>query len=672
MTTIRWLVQVFDARLSTRAILAAALLCATRFALYPEQLFALQSSDTLELDPIVVTATRIPTLRTAVASTVTVLDGDALRAEGKERVLDALRRVPGLNVVQSGSFGSATSVLMRGGESDYVKVLIDGVPVNDPGGAFDFAHLTLDNVDRIEVVRGPASVLYGSDAIVGVVEIFTRRGRGRPQAEIGARAGTYESVSVDGGFAAASEGASVALAVSRSSTAGIYAFNNDYDHLELSGLARVAPDDVSDASIMLRYSDGDFHYPTDGSGRLVDENSFQRQQRVVASLQAGRFVTDWLETRAILAFNETDGGIDDAVDGPADTLGFFGFRSDQRIQRRSADVRANVFLPRATVLTAGVSFERQLEVSTNESRSQFGDSEGAVDVKRNTSAYYVQGQSQLLDRLSLNAGIRADDNQAFGRFVTYRSGATYRFASDTRVRASVGKAFKEPTFFENFSETPFALGNPDLTPERSTAWEIGIEQQLLKGRVRVGVAYFDQRFRDLIQYTAAPPDPAGPYFFNVAAANATGLELDGALHLGSLDLGAGYTYLETEVTDAGFATGAGAAFVAGEKLLRRPSHSLNAHANYRFSERADLGLDVNHVGSRDDRDFSGFPASPVVLAAYTRVDVSFGVRLIPRGGRRPAVDLRARVNNLFDTDYQEVFGFPSRTRVVSVGARVAM
>ncbi len=654
-----------------RTTLTAVALCTVHCALQSE-LTAQAHRDTLELDPIVVTATRIATPRTAVAATVTVLDGAELRAQGVQRVLDALRGVPGMNVLESGSFGSATSLFLRGGESDYVKVLIDGVPVNDAGGAFDFAHLTLDNVDRIEVLRGPASVLYGSDATVGVVEIFTRQGEGPPRGEVGARAGTFSSVTVDGGFTGATTKMSAAFGFSRSASEGTYAFNSDYDHVELSGRVHARPNDRTDASLMIRFSDGDVHFPTDGSGNVVDRNARQLQERIVGALNAGRFLTGWLETRAALAFNRTNGGIDDEIDGPADTLGFFGFQSDQRLERRSADLRANVYLPMSTVVTAGANFEKQEEQSTNRSQSQFGDSDGSVDVSRNNTAYYAQVQLQPVVGLGVNAGIRVDDNDAFGTFWTHRAGATYQLPSLTRVRASLGKAFKEPTFFENFSETPFAVGNPDLTPERSSTWELGVEQHLLEGHVRFGATYFDQRFEDLIQYSAAPPDPAGPYYFNVAKASASGLEVEGTALVGDLEVGTSYTYLDTEVTDAGFATGAGASFVAGEPLLRRPTHTASLLARYNFRDRARLGVTVHRIGERDDRDFSTFPATPLVLPAYTRVDLSLGVTLFAQEGRRPGLDLRGRVENLFDADYQEVFGFPARKRVVSIGARLVL
>src|SRR6202795_3683608 len=157
-----------------------------------------QAKDTAQLGTVAVSANKVPRPAATLSQAVTVLLGDDLRARGVTRVTDALREVPGASIVQTGSYGGITSLFLRGGESRYTKVLIDGVPVNAPGGSFDFSHLTTDNIDRIEIVRGPASVLYGADAVSGIVQIFTRRGSGDPRASIGLRVGTYHSLDIDG------------------------------------------------------------------------------------------------------------------------------------------------------------------------------------------------------------------------------------------------------------------------------------------------------------------------------------------------------------------------------------------------------------------------------------------------------------------------------------------
>src|SRR4051812_11684607 len=187
-----------------------------------------QSPDTGRLGTVVVSASKVPRPADALTQAVTVLSGDDLRARGVTRVTDALREVPGAMLVQSGSYGALTSLFLRGGESRYTKVLIDGVPVNAPGGSFDFSHLTTDNIDRIEIVRGPASVLYGADAVTGIVQIFTRRGSPDRKLSLGGRGGTYHSLDVDADASGPSPLGAFSLGAARHSTDGVLPFNNQY------------------------------------------------------------------------------------------------------------------------------------------------------------------------------------------------------------------------------------------------------------------------------------------------------------------------------------------------------------------------------------------------------------------------------------------------------------
>src|ERR1043166_2850823 len=186
-----------------------------------------QQPDTARIAPVVITATRGPVTATSAPAAVTLIRGEDLRARGIVSIAAALRDVPGRAFAQSGSFGGTTSLFLRGGESKYVKVLVDGVPVNDPGGAYDFGALTVDNVERIEVVRGPASVLYGADAVTGVIQIFTRRGGGLTRTTVSARGGTYGSADVDGTLRGAVGAGDYSGALARHDTHGIYEFNNE-------------------------------------------------------------------------------------------------------------------------------------------------------------------------------------------------------------------------------------------------------------------------------------------------------------------------------------------------------------------------------------------------------------------------------------------------------------
>jgi vitamin B12 transporter len=515
-------------------------------------------------------------------------------------------------------------------------------------------------------------VLYGSDAVTGVVQLFTATGKGTTSVNAGVRGGTYASLIFDGDVSGGSDKAGYSVGFSRTASDGLYDFNNQYDNLVITGLASYRPDERTDTRLSLRYNDSEYHYPTDGSGQIVDRNAYQSRERATISLEGGRFFSDLIEGRLSLLYDDLSSGIDDQPDGPADTVGFFGYHSDGRVLRRSADLRANLYPTQSLIFTAGFQIEDEDENTTSVSSSSFGEMPDTLVANRLNLGYYGQLQLTPVTGATLLAGVRLDDNDAFGTFTTYRAGVTYSFPFGTSLRGSAGKAFKEPTFLENYASSPFAVGNPDLVPERSNSWEVGAEQQLWSERLVLGAAYFDQSFRDMIQYTFVTENPGDPNFYNIAAADASGIELTlRAVVLPGLTVGGSYTHLNTKVTDSGFDSTPDDAFVEGERLLRRPTNHVAAYGQYRFlRNRALLGLRVDHVGDRDDRNFSGGAATRVTLPSYTRVDANAEFTLVTRRNAILGFTLTGRVENIFDAEYQEVVGFPARGRVVLVGGKV--
>lgn len=656
---------VLAARVAGLALLVAGLPLAAR---------AQDVRDTVELEDLVVTADRTPLPASRVVNPTTVISGDDLRQRGILSVADALREVPGAALVPTGSFGSQTSLFLRGGESDYVKVLVDGVPVNQPGGAFDFANLTTENVERIEVTRGPGSVVYGSDAVSGVVQIFTRKGTGRFQGEASYRAGTFGTWNAEGAVYGGTETMSYSAGLSRFASSGIYAFNNDYRNTTASGALTLRPDARTDLTLSARTGDLTSEFPTDFTGAPVDRNSFTLQDATTLGLDLGRRVGDHLEVRAFLASHTQNDGSEDNPDSPADTLGFFSSASQARMKRQSADVRASFTPDPRARLTLGATAEFQSLREETRSASDFGfgrtsDAQGFAASRRNVGVY---GQA-LLDvdaRLRLNLGARLDDNETFGTHLTGRAGAIYRLAGATRVRASVGTGFKEPSLRENYATSAFEFGNPALDPERSLGWEAGLEQGLLAGELTLAATFFQQRFRDLIQYDAGAP-PGSPNYRNVARASSRGLEVEAALHPApGTTLSASYTWLRTRVDDAGLSSGAGATFVEGKALLRRPAHALRMDARTRVAGRAFLGVAVQYTGTRDDVDFRPFPSIRTTLAAYTLLEADLAVDLRRTRTGTPAVSALLRGENLLDADYRTVVGFPGRGRLVQAGVRL--
>jgi len=623
-----------------------------------------QQPDTARIAPVVVTATRVPIAAPDAPATVSVISGEQLRRAGITSIADALATIPGVTIAQSGSFGSATSLFVRGGESKYVKVLIDGVPVNDPGGAIDLGALTTDNVDRIEVVRGPASVLYGADAVTGVVQIFTRRGAGAPRAIVSARGGSYGSSDEDATVLGGLGSGDFSIALARHDTRGVYAFNNANHNTVASGAVHLLLDAHTDLHVALRYGDDAFHYPTDGGGTVVDSNAFQSRDRTTLSADLGRVFTSWLDAHLALTSEGTSGGTNDKPDTPASS----GTQSLDRTRRRGAELRANVELPVATVLTAGAQVEQEDE--RTETQSTFGGSDftSVFEASRRNQALYAQTLTTLRDSVVLTAGARLDDNEQFGKFGTYRGAGSWRALPGLHVRASVGTAFREPSFFENYS-TGFVTGNPNLSPERSVSWEVGARQALFGDRLTLGLVQFGERFRNMIDYTGST-DACGASYCNVARANAAGRELEAQVGVTShLALSGNLTHLQTRVVQAGFDTTSGGLYHQGEALIRRPTTSWNVAGTY-SARGASLDLNVTHVGERSDRDFRPFPALPVTDPAYTRTDLGAVLPLRVFVADAPGLELTLHVENLFDVKYQSVFNFLTPRRVVEAGARI--
>jgi vitamin B12 transporter len=621
----------------------------------PSPLAAQEPSDTASLPEIVVTATRYPVAVDSVASTVTVLRGDDLRAQGIRFVGDALRQVPGAHVVQGGPLGAATSLFLRGGESDYVKVLVDGVPVNQPGGFYDLGSLTTDNVERIEVLRGPASVLYGSDAIAGVVQIVTRNGGEGLRLSAIAEGGSFGTARGEASAAVGGDALGGSASISRLTSDGTYDFNNRYRTTVLSGRLRARMGDRTTLGLAGRFHDARYHFPTDVTGAPVDRNQFTTEETATVSLEGAHRFTDALEGHLLLARADLETGYENPADPPPGPA--FASSDHTSTDRTSADARLRLRLPAGIEGLAGGSFEAQRQRVTG------GFGEG-----RDNWGLYAQATALPLSRLQLTAGGRLDENERFGTFWTWRAAALAFASPTTRIRASAGSGFKEPSFIENF-DSPFSVGNPDLRPERTFSAEAGVEQDLVRGVARLGVTGFIQRFRDLIQFTFVPPVPGGPNYFNVAAADANGLEAQLEAAAGPVRGSLSWTRLWTEVTDAGFAAGEAATFVEGERLLRRPDDAVAATLETVLAGRVRLGGTLTWSGARDDLRFGQFPEpnQRVELPSYTTLDLSGVVTVVSGRRGRPGVEVRARLENVFNARYEQSVGFPARRRGVFVG-----
>ncbi|MDQ6717423.1 MAG: TonB-dependent receptor, partial [Gemmatimonadota bacterium] len=588
-------------------------ICALALTFAPLLLHA-QSADTSHLQPVVVSATKGDNPG-ALTQAVTVITGADLRARGVTRVTDALREVPGAALVQSGSFGSLTSLFLRGGESRSTKVLIDGVPVNAPGGYFDLSHLTTDNIDRIEVVRGPASVLYGADAVSGIVQIFTRNAGVGVRHDASLRAGTYGTREGDASVAAGDSNLGVTLGGGWHATDGIVPFNNQYSNGTLSSSLRASSATFGEAALSARYTTADYHYPQDFQALPSDSNAHRVQHRFTVGVNGSRRLSPGAEARLILASNDVRDITEDVAvpfggKAPSHSL------SSSHGVRHSAEGRISYDLPLVATVTGGAEYmtERERSGSRAGAVGAATSPTGGFSADRHNVAYYTELLGKASDVLSYNVSGRIDDNSEYGKINTYRLGGSVPFAAGIRLRASLATAFNAPAF-NQIRATAFTVASPNLQPERSRSWEIGVERVWAEDRIRVAGDYFNQRFFQLIQYVdGGPPAYLGSYA-NLTGASANGYEGEAELRpIPAVRLTGSFTVVAPKVTAT--SPGSTATQKPGDALIRRATHSGSIGATYVASPVQNFGIAAVYVGKRPDVDFAQFPSPTLTLPSY--------------------------------------------------------
>ena len=596
------------------------------------------------LPPVFVTSTRteIPLQQvTTSASEITTQD---IQQQQAAMVLETLRSVPGLEVVQSGSRGNATSVFIRGADADHVLVLVDGVEVNSTTlGAFDFAHLTTDNIERIEIIRGSGGTLYGSQAIGGVINIITKRGQGPMEASATLQGGNgwtnRQAFTLNG----SAGNLGYFFSGSHLGTQGFRSVNDDYRNVSSS--ARLDYQTTENARLT-----GIFQFVKTNLG-LFNNNSFASQpdsnareagtQYLAKGEWQQKILPNWDYRISGSMFKEHFTDTDDV-----DSCVFFGSPCDSsrthdifRTRIDTGELQTNYRFGEWSTTTFGTQYQRRS-----------ADTSGGIDNAIRNLGYYLQQQLGLLDqRLIMIPGIRLDDNQSFGTAWTPSFSAAYLFReTGTKIKMSYAKGFKAPTLNQLFFPAAFgcpAFGNPNLKPERSWELDAGVEQNLLNDRVKVGATYFHREVKNLIEAEPIPNDPFGCFRAqNVGIARFDGVEWTLAVQLlEALTLNANYTYLDWDTADG--------------KLPRRSRNFGNVALNYIY-RGWNTNLSVNIVGRRDDFRAAS-PFGDVTQPGYAIFNLASYYTLPWRVPAVKDLQLVGRINNLFNKRYEEVNGFRS-------------
>jgi vitamin B12 transporter len=658
-------------------------------------------------DRVVITATRTAAQSSELGGSVAVISGDDLRRANQSLVAEPLRLVPGLVVAQTGGRGGITSIFARGGESDYNKVLIDGVPVNSAGGLFDFAPLTPENLDRLEILRGPGSALFGSDAMTSVIQLVTRRGSSSvPEFEFSGEGGSFDFHRETARLSGQQGRFDYAASFGFQTTDGRFR-NSDY--INRSASANLGFRLTTDAELRVtsRWNNNTLGAP--GPTAILFADPDERQKHRDLALGAG------LEWRTTPRINQTlrfiysefealnfDPVAEDLTRPDTPPLPPFGFGVDFAFTFADHEKRAGfqyqviAALVNGNLLTGGVDFERETGV--------FDDGFSRVSPTRNNLGLYVQDQFAWRERLFVTAGVRVERNTAsvpadlraaleslgstapagevgFGISANPKLAVSLlarRHREDaalgaTRLKASFGTGIKEPRLPEAFSPSLFFLGNPALNPERAVSFDVGLSQEFLNRQASLDVTYFDNRFHDQIAFIFDPltfgpvrlADGTLTNFVNVERSTARGLELAGAARpVRQLRLAASYTFLRTRLERAQSLLNP----ELGLPLLRRPRHAGTIEAGW-AATRWDVTLDGSFLGRRRDLDpvtgarFDG-AGRALINQGYAKLNLSGSYRF------NRWVSGFARIENLLNQDYQEVLGFPAYRLNFSAGLRV--
>ena len=670
-------------------------------------------------DTVVVTASRTPERSQAVTESLMVFTAEDIQRLGSHSIAEVVRQVPGLQVEVTGREGALASLFARGGKSDYNHVLIDGVPVNVSGGQFDFSRVSGAEIDRVEVVRGAQSALYGSDAIGSVVQIFTKRGTSTDAPQLsgsveGGSFGTWRGdMRVVGG---AQQRVDYQLGVTYRGTNGAFPDmlpeSDRFDQTSVNGGVGIRLRD----QITLRTGFRD----SDAQGRAVGQIAYGPGDRGTRAdtedlswhLRFDQLLMPAVHHTATVTYFRSDQVSEDAIADPPynvhailegqpgarfpesprlvrllDQASFetlvadpsslavgqflattpFGVRDfpgtfESQFRRPSVKYQLDLTWRGNQVLSAGYEYERETDP--------------LQDFVVEDHAYFAQQQFTIADRWFLTAGGRVDDHSHYGTEVSPKLSAggyplpfTSGPVSSLKIFTNIGKGIKNPAFSELFGSA-FADGNPNLRPERARTMDAGIEFTFDDQRWLSRVTYFDNTYKDQVAFKFSPGFGGDglPDFINIAGSGANGVELEASLQrpIAGVRARATYALVDTEVVTT---VSTSEQFQPGQPLLRRPKHAGTLQVTYTRGPGS-LHVQLRSVGQRHDASFLGLsrvsdgrPVDITVNPGYTVVGLGGQVRL------DDDLTLFVRIDNLTDKKYESALGFPGLPRAVVLGGR---
>jgi vitamin B12 transporter len=621
---------------------------------------------------LVITATRSPLELARSGSAVTVIPAEQIQAYGVRNLADALRLAPGVDVTEQGGAGSLSIVRLRGSEAGQTLVLIDGIRVGDSSstaGEFNFGSLALTDIERIEVLRGPQSALYGSDAMGGVINIITRQGSRAPTRSVMIEGGSYGTIFTRAEMSGATDVTSYAFAISGFHTDGFSSYGYRIPRIEANypaGMERDSSNRIA-GSARISHKLGEVRLDLGFSHhrlwlRYDDPSAFDLNPAVQRSLRDTPFNRG--RSDITTAFARVTG---DAFGGQVrNSLTVYGNRNDRiaadrscwdsiaftTIQCRSSfesarvglEYQGNINLGASGLLIVGGKTEREEAANRQDGLGGSTFTAQQLSGSQITNSAFALYQIPIGSRLDVSLGGRVDSVERVGEFPTWRATAAYRIdETGTKLRTSIGTGAKAPSLYQRFSE----YGNLALKPEENIGYDIGIDQKFFDGRVAVSATWFDAKYRNLIDIDWS----SWPFrYYNIAEARIKGLETDANIILipGQLRARLTYTYMSA-INE-----------MSGQPLPRRPKHKGGVALTYTGIPKLELEARVILVGERLDSAF----APGIYNPGYMRIDV--------RGGYKVTENLQAflRLENLTNERYEEILNYGTAGRSVYGGVKV--
>lgn len=620
------------------------------FLIFFSSVLLAQAPDSTKLynmSEVVVTATKTKTPEPEVGSSISVIDSTDISRSGNSSVFGLLKDQYGLSYTQQGAPGSLSYIYLRGADPGQTLVLIDGVDMNmpnDPSNTYDFADLPLDNINRIEILRGPQSTLYGSNALAGVINILTKEGYGRPKLFISTEAGSYNTYKAMGGVSGGSDLINYSVTLGRFKSDGFSSASSKYGNTEKDGTSNFNASSRFGFNILrnfklnlfARYTKANTGFDQHG-GEYGDDptyvyglEEFAYNAEGELSLLGGM----WHQTfGASYLRNVRKYSFDSTLYNPASSSSIYNGSRLNLSWQNDFNIADN------NVATIGMELEKEQAISDYYYSSSSTGLFASVfpNNQTTTAGLYLQDQVNVDERLFGTFGIRYDNHSRFGSVVTFRIAPAYLISrTGTKIKATYGTGFKAPSLFYLFDP---AYGNANLKPERSAGWDAGIEQYFWNENTTVGLNYFQNQYTDLFGFDNNFKT------INIDKAFTGGIELYVKTNpVKNLIINFNYTLTKTKDESINSAD-------YGRELIRRPKNKIDLDVNYTFNKKANALIQVIYVGQSYDTDFSVYPAARVELKSHTVVNLAALYKL------SGMIELTGRINNLFNTYYEDILGY---------------